>query len=587
MSLRRKLWPIAAAAPIALAFAALAAIELFYFPGRDSTLHVAALRTKAVALAELTAHSVVPALEFEDEGVLAEFLNGVARDKQVARARACTNDGTSARSVGDNGSPGMACPRVSKTEVVMRDDELLVLTPIASKSHPGSLEITFRTQSIALARQASERVALGIAGGILALGLGVSLWVARMLQRLQALLVENREARARAEAASEAKTAFLANMSHEIRTPMNGVLGVAQLLAKTDLDGRQRRHVETIERSGQLLLGIINDILDFSKVEAGKLELVKAPLLLPELLVDVLDAVAESARAKGLELENELDPSLPACVMGDGLRLRQVLLNLISNAIKFTVEGRVLLRVARAGTSVPVLRFEVVDSGIGIPEGHGASLFEAFTQVDGQTTRRYGGTGLGLAICKRLVELMGGEIGFESQPGRGSTFWCILPLESASPTPGLETDEPRVELARRSEPAAKPERTYARILGVDDNEINRVVLMEMTAELGQALVLVDGGRAAVNQVMNGELFSLILMDCQMPDVDGYTAARQIREWEDRMHAPRTPIIAVTAHALAGEADKVRSAGMDDYLAKPVSLASLRQVLDKWLPRNAA
>jgi signal transduction histidine kinase/ActR/RegA family two-component response regulator len=587
MSLREKLWPVAAAAPIALAFSVLAAVELFYFPGRDSTLHVTALRTKAVALAELTAHSVAPALEFEDEAVLVEFLNGVARDKQVARVGACSSDGALARTVGSDSRRSSDCPRVDKTEVAMAGDELEVLTPIASKTHPGTLRIVFRTQSIALARQQSERVASGIAAGILALGLGVSLWVARILGRLRTLLHENGQARARAEAASEAKSAFLANMSHEIRTPMNGVLGVAQLLAKTELNARQRRHVETIERSGQLLLGIINDILDFSKVEAGKVELLKAPLSLSDLLAEVVDAVSQSANAKGLVVDSYVDPALPARVMGDSLRLKQVFLNLLSNAIKFTAEGRVLLRASRAFDSAPLLRFEVVDTGIGIPEGHAASLFEAFTQVDGQTTRRYGGTGLGLAICKRMIGLMGGQIGFTSQVGRGSTFWCTLPLESAGSQPVVSDAERKSGSARKSKPSWAARASGARILGVDDNEINRLVLEEMASELGQPMLLVDSGRDAVTRVMSGEVFSLILMDCQMPDVDGYAAARQIRAWEEGTDAPRTPIVAVTAHAFEGEADKVRSAGMDDYLAKPVDLAALKQMLDKWLPRSAA
>ncbi len=568
----RKLAKAAATtAPIALAFMALALVEVSYFPGRDSSLHVAALRAKAIALAELTANSAVPALEFEDDAVLLEFLNGVARDSDVVQVAACASDGSVLRSVGTQ-SRQSRCPATAKTRVDMSAGVLRVVTPIAAKTHPGTLLVSFRTDTIVQARQAAERVALAIAAGILLLGLGVSWWMARNLLRLQGLLEENRSARARAEAANEAKSAFLANMSHEIRTPMNGVIGVAQLLAEGPLNALQRRHVQTISRSGELLLAVINDILDFSKVEAGKLNITLAPLDVRSLVVEVCDAVRATAQAKGLALHDSVSAGVPDAVSGDDLRLRQVLLNLLSNAIKFTAHGTVRLDVREAGDVANArLRFNVTDTGIGIATSHHQDLFEAFTQVDDVSTRRYGGTGLGLAICKRLVTLMNGTLGIESTPGLGSTFWFEVPLVPTEHKAHVAT------LAERTPNQV----TTSRLLAVDDNEINRGVIEHLAQQLGYGIDLVEGGREAVERIKSGAHYSVILMDCQMPEVDGYMATRDIRAWEALTAAKRTPIVAVTAHALAGEEQKVRAAGMDAFLPKPVRLEALRTLLEKW------
>jgi CheY-like chemotaxis protein len=342
-------------------------------------------------------------------------------------------------------------------------------------------------------------------------------------------------------------------------------------------------------RSGEALLAIINDILDFSKVEAGKLAIEKSAADLPTLIREVMDAVEPDALRKGLRLELKLAPELPPRILTDGLRVKQVLLNLLSNAIKFTADGRVELRAARSDSGDAAwLRFEVIDSGIGIPREQAPALFQPFTQVDGQTTRRYGGTGLGLAICKRLAELMGGRLGFESRVGQGSTFWCELPLLPVAPVIALASSErPPAAVSASTAATSTPLHADARILAVDDNEINRVVIEEMAGELGRAIEVVESGREAVLRVSSGEPFALVLMDCQMPDIDGYMAAREIRAWEARTHARRTPIVAVTAHALDGELEKVRAAGMDDYLSKPLDLATLKQMLEKWLARSAA
>jgi signal transduction histidine kinase/ActR/RegA family two-component response regulator len=578
MSLRAKLAKAGGAtAPVALAFVTLAAIEVSYFPGRDSALHVDALRDKAVALAELTAHSVAPALEFEDEAVLVEFLSGVARDADVAYVAACSGDGKVIRVLGE-GARGVHCPAVKDTRVEVTDAQLRVSTPIAAKTRPGSLLIAFRTEAIVRARHDAKQVALGIAAGILLLGLGVSWWIGRILRRLQALVEENRQARARAEAANEAKSAFLANMSHEIRTPMNGVIGVTQLLERSPLNDAQRGHVKTIARSGELLLAIINDILDFSKVEAGKLQLWNAPLQLRPLIAEVCESVRVTAQGKQLALEYNVAPEVPEIVQADGVRLRQVLLNLLSNALKFTTAGGVTLRVTKEldDPSDDRVRIEVSDTGIGIAAEHHAGLFDAFTQVDDLNTRRYGGTGLGLAICKRLVTLMQGTIGVTSTPGRGSTFWCVIPLEPTAQVVATTSKAP-------SGPIKAAGVAATRLLAVDDNEINRGVIEHLAQELGYAVDLVEGGREAVDRIKSGQHYALVLMDCQMPDIDGYMATQQIRTWEDQTSSTRIPIVAVTAHALQEEEQKVRSAGMDDYLPKPVRLNSLRDLLAKWAP----
>jgi signal transduction histidine kinase len=537
---------------------------------------VAALRAKAIALAEVTANSAAPALEFEDEAVLLEFLSGVARDSDVVQVAACGSDGAVLRSLG--AAPGQTrCPSAPTTRVEMIGDRLQVISPIAAKTHPGTLLIAFRTDTIVRARQDAERVALAIAAGIILLGLGVTWWIARNLSRLQALLEENRLARARAEAANEAKTAFLASMSHEIRTPMNGVIGVAQLLAQGPLSDVQRRHVQTISRSGELLLAVINDILDFSKVEAGKLSIASEPVAVRPLAAEVCDAVSATARAKGLVLREAVAPEVPQAVLGDDLRLRQILLNLLSNALKFTTQGSVSVNV-RVVAEGERLRFEVVDTGIGIAAGDHATLFDAFTQVEDFSTRRHGGTGLGLAICKRFVTLMHGTLGVESEVSVGSTFWFELPLVLAE-LPASAA--PSVSVA-----PAKADHT-GRLLAVDDNEINRGVIEHLAMQLGYEIDLCEGGREAVERITGGASYAVILMDCQMPDVDGYTATREIRAWEARKRAQRTPIVAVTAHALAGEEEKVRAAGMDAFLPKPVRLEALRSLLSQWTqPRSA-
>ena len=385
------------------------------------------------------------------------------------------------------------------------------------------------------------------------------------------------EAKAAAEAAARAKSEFLANMSHEIRTPMNAILGLTQILEREPLTPDQRDMLQKIGDSGAGLLHIINDILDFSKIEAGQLKIERYPLELPPMLSLLASLMTGSAAGKGLELLMEPPVGLPGPVIGDPLRIKQILLNLVSNAIKFTEQGAVTVRVlplALTETSAR-LRFEVSDTGIGIAPAALAKLFQPFTQADASTTRRFGGTGLGLSICKRLVELMGGTIGATSELGAGSTFWFELPFE--------RTATVAAPAAEASAAPAGPRLLGLRVLAVDDNRIN-LFMLERALKLegvSRVQLAADGQQALQILEADPQGFDCVLMDVQMPVMDGLTATRLIREHTELQ---ALPVIALTAGVMAEERERAEAAGVTGFLAKPLELGAMVMMLRPYAPK---
>ena len=383
-----------------------------------------------------------------------------------------------------------------------------------------------------------------------------------------------------ARVAAVAKAQFLANMSHEIRTPMNGVLGLAQHLAHLDLGAEQRGVVEDILSSGAALLQVIDDVLDFSKLEAGKLRIDPAPFEPRRLVADVTKLFAPRAREAGIRLDAAIADGVPDWLMGDGGRIRQVLVNLVSNGVKFTKQGgvEVRLRCESVGEAGASARFEVADTGIGIPPDAIDTIFDAFTQADASTTRRFGGTGLGLTISRELIGRMGGELGVESEEGEGSCFWFVVSLPVCAPPAAAAAPSAAARAARRSIAAQG-----LRVLAAEDNAVNQRVLQRLLERLGCSVDLVADGREAVERARSGG-YDLVLMDCQMPVLDGFGATREIRALGGDV--ARVPIVAVTAHALAGDRERCLENGMDDYVTKPLRTEDLERVLARWAPRSA-
>ncbi len=422
----------------------------------------------------------------------------------------------------------------------------------------------------------------------------IHLRIRKLRQELEAAKKAAEASKKAAEAANQSKSRFLANMSHEIRTPLNAIMGFASLTLRTDLTPEQLNYLRKIRKASGSLFGVLNDILDFSKIEAGKLEIVKKRFRVEHVLEDIADMFSGQATEKGIELIIDFNPDILQTLNGDPGRLRQILINLTGNAVKFTQTGKIFITVTRIRETDNSLwlAFMVKDTGIGISEADIRDVFSPFSQVDSSTTRRYAGTGLGLAICRQLVEMMGGDILVESKPGRGSAFSFTLPFEKLKgeikPFPVLKANDRELNplLADDNKTGLQEELCEnitdlngARVLLAEDNDINQEVAVKLLSNAGVITDSANNGWEALEAVQQGN-YDALLLDIQMPEMDGYAAAREIRKINRKI-----PIIAMTAHAMLGDREKCMESGMDDYISKPIEPDRLYHVLSKWIRKT--
>ncbi len=410
--------------------------------------------------------------------------------------------------------------------------------------------------------------------------------IAELEATIRSLREENgrlREKAKHADSANKAKSDFLAMISHEIRTPMNGVIGLSELLLGTDLEDRQKHFAELILTSARNLLSLINSLLDFSKIEAKKMVLDLTPFDLTDMLLETMELYTLSGEQKELQVLTDIDDRLAPSYIGDGYRIRQVIVNLLGNAIKFTSKGKVSLKVTLINrtANTDTIRFEVMDTGTGIVREKQGQLFQPFTQLDGPAKLRHGGTGLGLSICAKLIELMDGALGLNSEPGEGSTFWFQLRLPVAAAETESRDTTRCLNGGDQTEDQTGAECSYT-ILIVDDEPTNRMVLRESLERAGAGIVEAEDGRQAVEQCLTRD-FDLVFMDCQMPVIDGFEATEKILANAADRNRSIPPIIALTADATMDTRQRCQDSGMIDYLLKPLNFDKLKQVIGKQLP----